>query len=279
MTADQNQPRQVAFLGPAGTFSHSAVLAYFGHNIDLRECPSIDDVFMVVESGSVDYGVVPVENSTEGTVNNTMDCLVDTPLKIVAEIVVPIEHHLMSIDETAIGNIEVIYSHQQSFAQCRKWLAKHFPGVRTEESPSNAAAAQQALQNPKSAAIAGKMAADVTGLKILESSIQDQRDNSTRFIVIGKSDNVPTGNDKTSVLIYTENRPGALFRILEPFETYQVSLTRIETRPSRVEAWDYVFFMDFEGHIADEAVKNVLAKLEDRTVEVKWLGSFPRARK
>ncbi len=267
----------VAYLGPKGTFSHSAVLAYFGDGIDLQECSTIDDVFVTVESGAVKFGVVPVENSTEGAINNTLDCLIDTPLKIISEVVVPIEHHLMVKPGTSKDHLQRIVSHKQSLAQCRKWLLNNWPDTPQEECASNAEAARRASIEPATAAIAGKMAAEVYNLQILDSAIQDQRNNSTRFLVMAKTTTSPSGRDKTSILIYTENRPGALFRVLEPFEHNKVSLTRIETRPSKKDIWDYVFFIDFEGHVDDEPVQKVLTKLAECTVEVKLLGSFPLA--
>jgi len=232
----------VAYLGPMGTFSHSAVLEYFGESIELQECSTIDDVFTTVETGAVKFGVVPVENSTEGAINNTLDCLIDTPLNIVAEVVVPIEHHLMVKPGTNRDRIDKIFSHEQSLAQCRKWLAKNWPDTQQEKCASNAEAARQASINPGTAAIAGAMAAGVYDLEILESAIQDQSNNSTRFLVIANTIPPSSGRDKTSSLIYTENKPGALFRVLEPFEHNNVSLTRIETRPSKKDIWDYVFF-------------------------------------
>lgn len=269
----------VAFLGPAGTFSHSAVLTVFGQQVKLLDCATIDDVFGAVQNSRARYGVVPVENSTEGAVNNTLDCLVDTTLKIVAEVVVPIEHHFMVRPGTEAGSLIKVVSHKQSLAQCRKWLATHWPALPREEVASNAQAARIAAEQEGVAAIAGKMAADAYGLQITATAIQDQANNSTRFLVMGRHDRSPTGRDKTSTLIYTENRPGALFRVLEPFEQQQVSLTRIETRPSKKEIWDYLFFVDFEGHVSDEPVKQVLSQLTGRTVEVKLLGSYPMAEK
>jgi len=267
----------IAFLGPAGTFSHAAVLAVFGSDVELLDCTTIDDVFGAVQEDRARYGVVPVENSTEGAVNNTLDCLVETALKIVAEVVVPIEHHFMVRSGTDCANLQKVVSHKQSLAQCRKWLMANWPQLRQEEASSNAEAARIVSQQDGVAAIAGRMAADTYGLEIVSSAIQDQCNNSTRFLVMGKHGRLPSARDKTSTLIYTENRPGALFRVLEPFEKHQVSLTRIETRPSRKEIWDYVFFVDFEGHESDAAVQQVLSQLGGRTVEVKLLGSYPVA--
>jgi len=267
----------VAFLGPAGTFSHSAALTVFGQAVRLLDCSTIDDVFAAVEQDRARYGVVPVENSTEGAVNNTLDCLVATRLRIVAEVVVPIEHHFMTRPGTRLDALTKVVSHKQSLAQCRRWLATHWPALPQEEVASNAQAAKLAAEGENIAAIAGKMAAEAYGLEVISAAIQDQSDNSTRFLVMGKHERAATGRDKTSTLVYTENKPGALFRVLEPFEQHQVSLTRIETRPSRKEVWDYVFFIDFEGHCRDEAVSQVLSELSARAVEVKVLGSYPMA--
>ncbi|MEX0618732.1 MAG: prephenate dehydratase [Pseudohongiellaceae bacterium] len=268
---------RVAFLGPQGTFSHSAVLRQFPAEVSLKDFVTIDEVFTAVENGEADFGVVPVENSTEGAVNNTQDCLVDTSLKIVGEVIVPIEHHFLFKRGTDITRINKVVSHKQSLAQCRKWLVAQWPNLAQEEVASNAEAARRATVEDNVAAIAGEMAATIYGLEIAVSRIQDQRNNSTRFLVLSKSPAPPVGKDKTSILVYTENRPGALFRILEPFERNKVSLTKIETRPSKKEVWDYVFFIDFEGHVDDEPIKALFEKLKDCTAEVKVLGSYPMA--
>lgn len=271
----------VAFLGPLGTFSHAAVERYFGCSSNTAErisVATIDDVFLEVEAGKAVYGVVPVENSTEGAVNNTLDCLVDTSLGIVGEIYLPIEHNLLVKDAAALTGIRRIVSHKQSLGQCRLWLRTHYPDTELCEISSNAEAARMAAQDPATAAIAGEMAARNFGLHIAFSGIQDRRNNTTRFLVMSRArQTLPSGNDKTSILVYTENKPGALFRLLEPFDTYQVSLTRIETRPARDNMWSYVFFIDFEGHIDDEPVRLVFQQLAGRAVKIKNLGSFPRA--
>ena len=267
----------VAFLGPSGTFSHGAVLKVFGMGAKLVGCSTIDDVFLAVEDAQASFGVVPVENSTEGAVNNTLDCLLETRVRIVGEVVVPIEHHLLARPGTKQGQLSAVVSHKQSLAQCRKWLARECPKLAQQEATSNAAAASLAAETPGLAAIAGSMAAEAYGLEILAPGIQDLSDNSTRFLVIGDETKPATGCDKTSLLIHTENKPGALFRVLEPFERNGVSLTRIETRPSRKGVWDYVFFIDFEGHVDDAPVAQVLEKLTHCTAEVRLLGSYPRA--
>jgi len=275
----QNKPNGalVAFLGPLGTFSHAAVDQYFGVEARKHSVASIDDVFADVEAGHAQFGVVPVENSTEGAVNNTQDCLVDTSLQIIAEVVIPIEHNFLLHADATPAAVKRIVSHRQSLAQCRGWLTAHFPQLEKVEVASNAEAARLASQDPHTAAIAGLRAAELYSLKVQHGRIQDQQNNRTRFLVLAKEGVAPTGRDKTSILVYAENKPGALFRILEPFDAYQVSLTKIETRPARDGVWAYVFFIDFEGHIEDAAVQKVFAQLQERTVKIKQLGSFPMA--
>jgi len=268
----------VAFLGPMGTFTHAAVDHYFGVDAPKLSAATIDDVFTEVENGRARFGVVPVENSTEGAVNNTQDCLVDTSLQIIAEVIIPIEHNFLLRSDAKLGDIRRIVSHRQSLAQCRAWLAAHFPQIEKVEVASNAEAARLASQDPDTAAIAGLRAAELYSLQVLHARIQDQQNNCTRFLVLAKDGVAPSGRDKTSILVYTENKPGALFRILEPFDTYQVSLTKIETRPARDSVWAYVFFIDFEGHINDPVVRKVFEQLEGRTLNIKHLGSYPMAK-
>lgn len=278
--SEQNNPigALVAFLGPLGTFSHGAVDQYFGVDVRKHSVATIDDVFADVEAGHAQFGVVPVENSTEGAVNNTQDCLVDTSLQIIAEVVIPIEHNFLLHADATPAIVNRIVSHRQSLAQCRSWLTAHFPHVEKMEVSSNAEAARLAALDPHTAAIAGLRAAELYSLQVLHARIQDRQNNRTRFLVLAKEGVAPTGRDKTSILVYTENKPGALFRILEPFDAYQVSLTKIETRPARDGVWAYVFFIDFEGHIDDAAVQKVFAQLQGRTVKIKQLGSYPMAK-
>lgn len=271
------QRSKVAFLGPLGTFTHAAAEKYFGPDVSLTSVATIDDVFVTVEQDLAEFGIVPVENSTEGAVNNTQDCLVGTSLAIVAEVVIPIEHNFLIQPQASLQGIRQIVSHRQSLAQCRGWLAENWPQMETREVSSNAEAARRASEDISVAAIAGAQAASLYGLHIHAKGIQDQANNSTRFLVLAKGQAAASGKDKTSILVYTENKPGALFRILEPFNTYQVSLTKIETRPARDSNWAYVFFIDFEGHVEDEAVQHVLEQLRDRTVKIKQLGSYPMA--
>ena len=270
-----SNPGRVAYLGPPGTYSQTAVLNHFGDSAELLACATIDDAFLEVAKGAADYAVVPVENSTEGVVNNTQDCLVDTELLIVGEEIVAIEHQLLASAETREAGIRKIASHRQSLAQCRQWLAANYPDVEQVECASNAGAAKLASESVGIAAIAGQAAAAIYELSILARNIQDQNHNSTRFLVLGKEPAEKSKRDKTSILVYTANKPGALFRVLEPFERLQISLTKIDSRPSKKEAWEYVFFIDFEGHVEDENVQALFAALDPCTEAVKVLGSYP----
>lgn len=267
--------KTVAYLGPPGTFSQTALCNHFGPNCEQLPCGSIDEVFTRVEEGLADAGVVPVENSTEGIVNNTQDRLIDSPLKIVGEEVVPIEHHLMVTEGLQYEQITAIASHQQSLAQCRNWINRQFPSIELIECASNAEAARLAGKQEGVAAIAGSLAAEIYNLQILAEKIQDQDHNRTRFVILGNAGKQASGNDKTSAIIYTANKPGALFRVLEPFENLQISLTKIDSRPSKKAAWEYVFFIDFEGHQDDEKVAELFRRLQDRTESIKILGSYP----
>lgn len=270
-----NKQSTVAFLGPYGTFSQAAVINHFGNECKLHPCATIDDVFTAVEGQAAEFGVVPVENSTEGPVNNTQDCFVDTQVQIVGEVIVPIEHNLLVPVGSKDMAIRVIASHKQSLAQCRDWIQANHPEAQLLECTSNADAANRVSAAEGVAAIAGEVAAETYGLHILANNIQDQEDNRTRFLVLHRTAVAASGADKTSILVYTENKPGALFRVLEPFERLQISLTKIDSRPSKKEAWAYVFFIDFEGHVDDENVKQLFSRLEGCTKEVKVLGSYP----
>ena len=266
---------KIAYLGPEGTYSQLAALAFFGGDAELVNCASIDDVFAAVENKQVAYGVVPVENSTEGAINNTQDSLIDSSAKIVGEQIVSIEHSLLVLENTSKSDIKKIVAHKQSLAQCRGYLATNFPEAEQLECPSNAEAAIRARVDFGTAAIASELAGRLYNLQSLDHRIQDMSNNRTRFLVLALADTAVTGSDKTSILVYTQNKPGALFRVLEPFENFQLSLTKIETRPSKKEAWEYVFFIDFEGHVLDETTKKLFATLRQGGVEVKVLGSYP----
>ena len=270
------QVLDIAYLGPEGTFTQTAALKHFGHSVNTSAFGSIDQVFREVESGASNYGVVPVENSIEGVVNHTLDMLNHSSLMICGEVELRIHHHLLSKDES-IDKICQVYSHQQSLAQCRAWLDTHLIKAERIAVASNAEAAKIASTRDNVAAIASEAAGELYELNTLASNIEDEPDNTTRFLVIGKEMCNASGNDKTSLIFSAPNKPGALHRMLSCFAENGVSMTRIESRPSRREMWDYVFFVDIEGHAEDASVKKALAELEDHAAMVKLLGSYPRA--
>jgi chorismate mutase / prephenate dehydratase len=270
------KPLNVAFLGPDGTFTQQAAFKHFGHGVKTVSLPAIDEIFRAVEAGSVQFGVVPVENSTEGVITHTLDSFLRSPLLIAGEVTLRIHHNLMSRAEQP-GQILKVYSHQQSLAQCRQWLDRYLPQAARISVSSNAEAARLAGETPEVAAIAGESAAALYGLKILAANIEDEPDNTTRFLVIGRVPVGPTGQDKTSLLISTANNPGALYQTLEPFARFRISMTKIESRPSRRGNWDYVFFIDVEGHRDDPGLSAALAALQPQVSMLKILGSYPRA--
>ena len=271
------RPLQVAYLGPEGTFTQAAAIKHFGHAAICVPQVGIDTVFSQVESGECNYGVVPVENSTEGMVSHTLDNFMDSSLKISGEVELRIGHHLLVAPHTDSDSIIRICAHQQALAQCRNWLDSHWPNVEREAVSSNGEAARLAAQTPGVAAVAGDMAADLYQLEKLAEHIEDYPDNTTRFLVIGREEVPPGGRDKTSIIVSSRNKPGALFTLLEPFRRGGISLTRIDTRPSRTEKWAYVFFIEFEGHLQDENVAAIIADLEEQSILLKPLGSYPRA--
>jgi chorismate mutase/prephenate dehydratase len=270
------KPLAVAFLGPEGTFTQQAAYKHFGHAIQAVPLPAIDEIFRAVESGACQYGVVPVENSTEGVITHTLDSFLRSALMIAGEVSLRIHHNLMGKLES-LAEIREVYSHQQSLAQCREWLDRFLPHARRVPVSSNAEAARLAATASQAAAIAGEVAAELYGLDILERSIEDEPDNTTRFLVIGRNAVGRTGGDKTSLLLATRNFPGALYSVLEPFARHRISMSKIESRPSRRGTWDYVFFIDLEGHRDDPAVAEALAELEQHVTMLKILGSYPRA--
>lgn len=271
------QPLQIAYLGPEGTFTHLATLKQFGYAIVGMPMVTVDDVFREVAAETCNYGVVPVENSTEGVIHHTLDNFLDSSLRICGEVELRVHHHLMIPEEAEEANIERIYSHQQTLAQCRRWLDGHFPRIPRVSVTSNAEAAKKVLEERNAAAIAGEIAAETYGLKIISKKIEDESDNTTRFLVVGREDVGPSGNDKTSIMISTQNQPGALYKLLEPFHRHGISLTSIITRPSKTGRWSYVFFIDFEGHCEDENTKKVMDEIDHEALDVKLLGSYPRA--
>jgi chorismate mutase / prephenate dehydratase len=274
----QQEPLKVAFLGPEGTFSQQAVLKHFGHSVRALPLPAIDEVFEEVQSGHADFGVVPIENSTEGTVNNTLDMFLTSPLKICGEVELRIHQHVMGRMH-ALNEIVRICSHQQSLAQCRHWLDEHLPDIERVPVSSNAEAARRARDEDGTAAIAGQAAAEVYGLNIIAPEIEDTPDNTTRFLVIGRKLFSASGNDKTTLLVSAGDTqsPGALHRLLGPLASNGISMTRIESRPSRRRKWDYVFFIDVFGHADEPPLKHALEDLKQQSSLFRVLGSYPCA--
>ena len=270
-------PLAVSYLGPEGTYTQAAVYKHFGHQVSARVATAIDEIFRDVESGSATYGVVPIENSTEGVVSSTLDLLANTPLSICGEVWLPVHHHLLS-NHKRREDIRKVYAHAQSFAQCRKWLDTKLPNAERIAVASNGLAAQMVSKARRGAAIAGQAAAELYRLGILASNIEDDPNNTTRFLVIGRQNPEPTGRDATSLVISAhKDRAGALFQLLEPFSQASINLTKIESRPSRRSAWDYNFFIDLEGHQSEDRVKPVLDLVRTRAAYFRVLGSYPRA--
>ena len=275
----QQEPLKIGFLGPEGTFTQTAVHKHFGHSVRALPFHTIDETFQEVECGAADFGVVPIENSTEGSVNNTLDMFLTSPLKIAGEIELKIEQHLMSKNK-GLDKIERICAHEQSLAQCRGWIRENLPHVELIGMSSNAAGARRARDEEGTAAIGPDVAADVYELEILVNNIEDRPDNATRFLVIGRNLLAPSGDDKTTLLLSTSDTAGGagvLHSLLQPLATHGVSMTRIESRPSRRKKWDYVFFIDVEGHAEESPVADALAELEKSASLFKVLGAYPKA--
>jgi chorismate mutase/prephenate dehydratase len=270
-------PLSVAYLGPSGTYTEAAALKHFGHGVGTRSQASIDAVFREVESGACTYGVVPIENSTEGVVSHTLDEFVNSDLSICGEVLVPVNHCLLS-NASALSDVQCVYSHQQSLAQCRKWLDANLPGARRVALSSNAEAARRVANDPSAAAIAGEVAGDTYGVASLAANIADVAGNTTRFLVIGRDHIQASGDDKTSVMFYwSRDVPGGLHDAIGVFARAGMNMTRIESRPSRLRRWTYMFYIDLVGHRDQEHVRAALAELEERTDYCKVVGSFPRA--
>jgi chorismate mutase/prephenate dehydratase len=274
----QQDPLKISYLGPEGTFTQTAVYKHFGHSVRGLPFSTIDEVFQEVESGAADFGIVPIENSTEGTVNHTLDMFLTSPLKICGEVELRIEQHLLAADER-LDSIERICAHEQSLAQCRGWLRECLPQVDLIGVSSNATGARRARDEHGTAAIGGQAAAEVYDLKILVNNIEDRPDNTTRFLVIGRKLLASSGEDKTTILVSTSGTEGAgvLHALLQPIATHGVSMTRIESRPSRRQNWDYVFFIDFEGHAEEPPLKDALAELEQNSSLFRLIGAYPKA--
>jgi chorismate mutase/prephenate dehydratase len=272
------KPLVIAYLGPEATNTHQAALRKFGASVEYRPMQALADVFAAVEKGEADYGVVPIENSTEGSVRDSLDLFVETPLKIVAEVQLSIDHALIS--KEPLSRIKKVYSKDQALAQCRRWLQRHLPHAQLIDIDSTALGVQRAAKEKGAAAVAPPLAAERYGVPIVAEHIQDQKNNTSRFGILGReaSGAVGGGQDKTSLLVSLHHEPGALLRALQPFDRRKLNLTRIESRPSRLRPWDYIFFLDVTGHFEDSAMQAALKQLRRQCPLVKWLGSYPTAR-
>jgi len=266
----------VAYLGPSGTFSEQAVFQQFGTAIETLPCVSIDEVFRATEAGTADFGVVPVENSSEGAINRTLDLMLATTTVISGEISIPVHHSLMT-RTGSMGGVSVVCAHSQALAQCQVWLNLHHPGIERRAVASNAEAAIMASQDPTVAAIASEMAGEQYGLGVVQAHIQDDPHNRTRFAVIGSLETGPSGRDHTSIVLAVPNKAGAVYNLLAPLARHDVSMTRFESRPARIGTWEYYFYVDIEGHVVDPAVARALAELKDNAAFFKVLGSYPQS--
>ncbi|SEO69821.1 prephenate dehydratase [Aquisalimonas asiatica] len=270
------EPLKVGFLGPEGTFTQAAALKQFGHGVQLQPLTTIDAIFREVEAGDMHYGVVPVENSTEGVVNHTLDCFLTSPLQVVGEVELRIQQNLAS-RETELQAIRRVYSHQQGLAQCRGWLDSRLPGVERVPVDSTGEAARLAAMEEGAAAVASDAAIDMYGLGALAEGIEDISGNTTRFLVIGRQSPPPTGDDKTSLVVSRSDRPGGLVSLLEPLARHDINMTRLDARPSRQGVWEYAFFIDLLGHADDAQVSAALAEMREQASLLRVLGSYPRA--
>jgi chorismate mutase/prephenate dehydratase len=264
----------VAYLGPVGTFTEQAVYQQFGHAVEGVSCTSIDEVFRSTEAGTADFGVVPIENSSEGTISRTLDLLLQTPLTISGEISLPVHHSLMTKSGTMDG-VKRICAHSQALAQCQAWLNQHYPNIERQAVASNAEAARMASEDPVLAAIAGEMAAQTYNLLIVSAHIQDDPHNRTRFAVVGRLQTASSGKDQTSLVLSVANKAGAVYSLLAPLAKHGVSMTRFESRPARMGTWEYYFYVDVEGHAQDEKVAKALTELQQNAAYFKVLGSYP----
>ncbi len=266
----------IAYLGPVGTFSEQAAQTYFGHSIVGLPCNSLDEVFKSVEKGAAQFGVVPVENSSEGAISRTLDLLLDSPMQISGEVVLPIRHHLLS-QNGSLNGVTTVCAHAQALAQCQQWLSEHAPQLKRQAVSSNAEAARMAASDPSLAAIAGDPAQVAYSLQAIASQIQDDPHNRTRFVVIGDYLCQPTGHDQTSLVLSVDNQPGAVHRLLEPLAKHDVSMNRFESRPARKGTWEYHFYIDIAGHADDAKVAKALEELQNTAAFYKKLGSYPRS--
>ncbi len=269
---------KIAYLGPKGTWTHQAAIKKFGHSVAYNSQPNFAEVFDQVARRKADYGVVPIENSTEGAVSHTLDLFVDSPLHICAQILLRIENGLMATIPRE--QIKTLYSHPQVFGQCRNWILKNFPDADLVEVSSTTKAAELAKKNAAdgAAALGGPLAAEIHGLKMLDECIQDSPTNTTRFLVIGEKTCPPTGNDRTSILFSCKDKPGSLLKALQVFEDIEVNMSKIESRPSKQRDWEYNFYVDLAGHCEDPKIAKGIEKLSDFCSMVKILGSYPDAK-
>ncbi|MGF1571712.1 MAG: prephenate dehydratase [Sumerlaeia bacterium] len=265
---------RVAYLGPAATFSHQAALREFGSAVNFEAYDQITEVFTAVQNGWTDYGIVPVENSTGGIVHESLDSFIDFQCSICHEVLLPIRHSILG--NLPLEEVKVLYSHPQPFLQCALWLKEHMPNVELLEMPSTVAGMQKARSTANAAAIGSAVAADFYGLRVLAEGIEDNKDNTTRFLVIGKTDTPRTGDDKTSLMFTSADKPGALYNVLKPFAERGINLSKIESRPTKKRAWEYVMFVDLLGHRMDVNVQDAIADLEKNCVWCRVLGSYPR---
>jgi chorismate mutase/prephenate dehydratase len=272
----RQEPLKSAYLGPEGTFAQQAVYRHFGHSVQALGHPAIETVFEQVQGEEADFGVVPIENSTQGIVTHTLDMFLESDLKICGEVEMRIHHNLLTHSES-LGGLERVYAHQQSLSQCRAWLRRNLPGVETISVASNAEAARRVRNSPDAAAIASRSAAEIYGVPMLFTRIEDNPDNTTRFLVIGRALFDASGDDKTTLLLAGKEGPGLLHQLLEPLARHSVNMTRIESRPARTGNWRYVFFVDIDGHADDGDVSEALKALREISAETRVLGSYPRA--
>ena len=272
-----SEPPTIAYLGPRATFTHQAAWKAFGKEAAYAPAGSIDEVFAMVQDGRARQGVVPVENSNEGVVTSTMDLLADSSLSITGEIVLPIRLALLSLSDD-LSQVKTVFSHPQALAQCRIWLQENLPHAHLMETRSTAEAASRCREEPGTAAVAGRLAGELYRIPLLVEDIGDWAENLTRFIIFSADQAQPTGNDKTSVVVSIKDRVGALYAMIRPFGDHGINLTKIESRPSKKKAWDYVFFMDFEGHREDPEVKQALEEVGEHCLYLKILGSYPKGR-
>ena len=271
------KPLRVAFLGPEGTFTHLAARHQFGGSSQSLPQGTIQAVFQAVERGRADYGVVPVENATEGSVDTTLDAFLDSPLRICAEILLPVDQALLLRPELDLSAVRRVYSHPQALGQCRRWLEAHLPQADRIEAPSTSEAARLAREDAEGAAVASELAAELFGLKVAETKIQDLAANATRFLVLGPKGAEPSGRDRTTLLAMAQDGPGALLRLLEPLARRGLNLSRIQSRPTRRKLWEYAFFLDVEGHAEDPLLAEALVEVQSACASMKILGSYPQA--